>query len=153
MGATARASEATILGFDFGTRRIGVAVGNTVTRVARPLTTIGGEANAARFAAIAALIDEWQPGMLIVGRPLYADGSAHEMTARAERFARQLSGRFGVEVRCVDERFTTVAADAALLAAGVRGSDRKGARDAVAAQLILQSWFDEARPDAIRGPA
>jgi putative Holliday junction resolvase len=153
VGATARATEATILGFDFGTRRIGVAVGNTVTRVARPLTTIGGEANAARFKAIAALIDEWQPDMLIVGRPLYADGSAHAMTARAERFARQLAGRFGVQVQCVDERFTTVAADAELVEAGVRGADRKAARDAVAAQLMLQSWFDATPRNEIRGPA
>ena len=153
MGSTARTGEATVLAFDFGTRRIGVAIGNAITRVARPLTTIGGEASAARFAAIAALIDEWQPDMLLVGRPLHADGSEHEMTARAERFARQLSGRFGLDVRCVDERFTTLAADVELAAAGVRGQRRKAVRDAVAAQLILQSWFDETERNDIRGPA
>ena len=91
--------------------------------------------------------------MLIVGRPLHADGSEHEMTARAERFARRLSGRFGLEVTCVDERFTTLAADAELAGAGVRGRERKAARDAVAAQLILQSWFDETERKDIRGPA
>ena len=153
MGSTARTGEATVLAFDFGTRRIGVAIGNALTRVARPLTTIGGEAKAARFEAIAALINEWQPDMLLVGRPLHTDGSAHEMTARAERFARQLSGRFGLEVSCVDERFTTLAADAELTGAGVRGQRRKALRDAVAAQLILQSWFDETKPNDIRGPA
>ena len=153
MGSTARTGEATVLAFDFGTRRIGVAIGNALTRVARPLTTIGGEANAARFEAIAALINEWQPDMLLVGRPLHADGSAHEMTARAERFARQLSGRFGLEVSFVDERFTTLAADAELTDAGVRGQRRKALRDAVAAQLILQSWFDETKRNEIRGPA
>ncbi len=149
----ANADEATILAFDFGTRKIGVAIGNTLTRVARPLTTIESEASAARFDRIASLVDEWRPDMLVVGRPLHADGSEHEMTARAERFARQLSGRFGVKVALVDERFTTVVADAELAGAGVRGKDRKAARDAVAAQLILQSWFDETDRKPIRGPA
>lgn len=149
----AGADEVTILAFDFGTRRIGVAIGNSLTRTARPLTTIASDASAARFEAIAALIDEWQPDMLIVGRPLHADGSEHEMTARAERFARQLSGRFGLNVSCVDERYTSVAADAELAGAGVRGKDRKAHRDAVAAQLILQSWFDETDRNPIRGPA
>lgn len=128
-------------------------MGNALTRVAHPLTTIAGEANAARFAAIAALIDEWQPGVLVVGRPVHADGSAHEMTARAERFARQLEGRFGLDVTRVDERFTTVDAESGLVAAGVRGRVRKAVRDQVAAQLILQSWFDETKRNDLRGPA
>jgi len=153
VASTAPTSHATVLAFDFGTRRIGVAIGNAVTRTARPLTTIAGDASAARFDAIAALIAEWQPDVLIVGRPLHADGSEHEMTARAGRFARQLAGRFGLSVQCVDERFTTLAADAALAAGGVRAKDRKAARDAVAAQLILQSWFDENDRNTIRAPA
>ena len=134
---------ATVLAFDFGTRNIGVAVGNTLIRVAHPLTTVVEEANGARFAAIATLIGEWQPGMLIVGLPMHSDGVPHKMTALAERFARRLEGRFGLPVTRVDERFTSVGADAALAAAGVRGSDRKAARDQTAAQLILQSWFDD----------
>ena len=142
-----------MLAFDFGTRRTGVAIGNTLIRIARPLITIAAEANATRFAAIASLIGEWQPNLLIVGRPVHADGAPHEMTARAERFARQLEGRFGLPVTRVDERFTSVGADAALAAAGVRGSDRKGARDRVAAQLILQSWFDDVQQNVTRGPA
>ena len=149
----ANADETTILAFDFGTRKIGVAIGNSLIRLARPLTTIAGETGAARFAAIAALIDEWHPGMIVVGRPLHADGSEHEMTARAERFARQVSGRFGVSVECVDERFTTAAADAELAGANVYGKERKAARDAVAAQLILQSWFDDVGRNPIHGPA
>jgi putative Holliday junction resolvase len=135
--------EATVLAFDFGTRRIGVAVGNTVLRVARPLTTIAAEANAARFEALAALIAEWQPQLLVVGRPVHADGAPHEMTARAERFARQLEGRFGLEVARVDERYTSEEAESALAAAGVRAGDRKAVRDEIAAQVILQAWFDE----------
>jgi putative holliday junction resolvase len=153
VASTATTSDATVLAFDFGTRKIGVAIGNAVTRIARPLTTITGDANAARFDSIAALIAEWQPDMLVVGRPLHADGKEHEMTARADRFARQLAARFGLDVKCVDERFTTVTADAELTSAGVHGKDRKSARDAVAAQLILQSWFDGNDRNPIRGPA
>jgi len=118
-------------------------VGNTLLRVARPLTTIAAEATAARFAAVAALIDEWQPNVLVVGVPVHADGVPHEMTARAERFARQLEGRFALQVARVDERYTTEDAEATLAAAGIRAAGRKAARDEVAAQLILQSWFDE----------
>ena len=117
-------------------------MGNRVTRVAHPLTTIAVEAAAARFAAIGALIDEWRPERLIVGRPLHMDGTAHGMTTRAERFVRQLEGRFGIPVTQVDERLTTQAAQAALAVAGVTGREARGARDAVAAQLILQVWFD-----------
>ena len=139
----ASADHATVLAFDFGTRKIGVAVGNTVVRVAHPLTTVEGEANAVRLKAIDALVAEWAPGGFVVGRPLDGDGSEHEMTARAERFARQLEARFGLPVARVDERYTTRAAATALSEAGVRGRARDAALDEVAAQLILQSWFDE----------
>jgi putative Holliday junction resolvase len=140
----ASADPTTVLAFDFGTRRIGVAVGSTVVCVAHPLTTIQGEANAVRFAAIDALVAEWSPGLLVVGRPLDEDGSELEMTARAERFARQLEARFGLPVARVDERFTTRAAETALTQAGVRGRARGAALDEVAAQVILQSWLDDA---------
>jgi len=153
VGPAAPSDEATVLAFDFGTRRIGVAIGNTLLRVARPLTTIAEEANAVRFAAVAALIAEWQPALLVVGRPVHADGVEHEMTARALRFARQLEGRFGLRVARVDERFTTIGADGALAAAGIRASGRKAARDEVAAELILQSWFDDPMRNDSRGPA
>jgi len=128
-------------------------VGNTLLRVARPLTTIAAEAAAARFAAVAALIDEWQPNVLVVGVPVHADGVPHEMTARAERFARQLEGRFALQVARVDERYTTEDAEATLAAAGIRAAGRKAARDEVAAQLILQSWFDEPARNDPHGPA
>jgi putative Holliday junction resolvase len=146
------ANAGTVLAFDFGTRKIGVALGDTTLGVAHPLTTIRGEATAPRFAAIAALVTEWKPSMLVVGRPLHADGSEHAMTARAERFARSLEGRFALPVARVDERFTTRIADVALREAGTRGAARRNARDAVAAQLILQSWFDSL-PDETRDPA
>ena len=153
MAPAAQSDAATVLAFDFGTRRTGVAIGNTLLRIARPLTTIAEEANTARFSAIATLIGEWQPSLLIVGRPVHADGAAHAMTALTERFARRLEGRFGLPVTRVDERFTSVGADAALAAAGVRGSDRKAVRDSVAAQLILQAWFDDAERNDTYGPA
>ena len=150
------AGEGTVLAFDFGTQKIGVAVGNTTVRLAHPLTTIRSDANAVRFAAIAALLGEWKPDALVVGRPVHADGTAHEMTARAERFARQLEGRFGLPVARVDERLTTRAAGSALVAAGVRGRERKAAQDEVAAQIILQAYLDDtcdsATPAAAEAP-
>lgn len=132
-----------MLAFDFGTRRVGVAVGNTLTRVAHPLATIDEEASAPRFAAIAALVDEWKPGLLVVGIPVHADGTPHEMTARARRFARQLSGRLALPVAEADERYTTQDAQSTQDASGRGGRRGRGQRDAVAAQAILQGYFDE----------
>ena len=150
MVAAATSENATVLAFDFGTRRIGVAIGSVLLGVARPLTTIADEANATRFAAVAALIEEWQPDVLVVGLPVHGDGTPHEMTARAERFARQLEGRFGLKVARVDERYTSQGAEGALVTAGAGASARKAVRDSVAAQLILQSWFDDrARDDTV----
>ena len=134
--------DATLLAFDFGARRIGVAVGTTRLRTARPLTTIDTERNDQRFAAIAALIAEWQPDRLVVGLPLHADGTPHEMTARVRRFAHQLEGRTGLPVVRVDERHTTELARSALQADGRGGREHRALRDAVAAQLILQAYLD-----------
>ena len=142
-GSMTSPAEATVLAFDFGTRRIGVAVGNTLVRVARPLTTIAGESNAVRFAAIAALIDEWQPDRLVVGVPVHADGAPHDMTLRARRFSRQLAGRFGVPVVEVDERYTTELAQSQLAQVAHGGREGRARRDEFAAQLILQAYFDE----------
>jgi putative Holliday junction resolvase len=98
--------EQSFLAFDFGTRRIGVASGNRVTGRATPRTTIAAEGDA-RFAAIQALIGEWQPDALVVGIPFHPDGAAHEITQRARRFARQLHGRFRLPVHEVDERYSS----------------------------------------------
>lgn len=108
--AHGRPKARTILAFDYGARRIGVAVGNTVTRTARPLRTVSEEAAARRFGRIAELLGQWHPDSLVVGRPVHPDGAPHEITAAAERFARQLTGRFGLPVELVDERFSTVEA-------------------------------------------
>ena len=143
--AVTKASAApagTVLAFDFGTERIGVAVGETELGVAHPLATVSNRAVAECFRAIDALIIEWRPALLLVGLPTHADGTPHAMTARARRFARQLEGRFALPVAFTDERFTTRAASSALRDAAVPARGRKGARDAVAAQLILQDYLD-----------
>jgi putative Holliday junction resolvase len=123
----------TVLGFDFGLKRIGVAVGNTLLRQAQPLTVITAPTNDGKFAAIAKLMQEWQPGRCIVGLPLHPDGAEHEMTVRCRRFANQLAGRFGVATALVDERYSS-----AVLA------QRQGdVIDADAAAIILQQYFNE----------
>jgi len=137
------APAGTVLAFDFGTQRIGVAVGETGIGVAHPLATIAATAGRERFEAIGALIEEWRPVLLVVGLPTHADGTAHAMTARALRFARQLEGRFGLPVTCCDERHTTQDAGLSLRAAGVRGRAGRSVRDQVAAQLILQEYLDQ----------
>jgi putative Holliday junction resolvase len=139
------APAGTVLAFDFGTQRIGVAIGETGIGVAHPLATIAAKSGRERFEAIGALIEEWRPVLFVVGLPTHADGTAHAMTARALRFARQLKGRFGLPVTCCDERFTTYDAELALRGAGVRGRAGKTVRDQVAAQLILQSYLDQRR--------
>jgi putative holliday junction resolvase len=135
--------EGTVLAFDFGTRRIGVAVGEMMLGVARPLTTITAEANEARFAAIDKLIAEWQPGTLLVGLPLSLDGDATEMTDRCRRFARQLEGRYRLPVVMVDERLSSASAEENLRGQGRDWRQRKAAVDAEAAAIILQSHFDQ----------
>lgn len=132
----------TVLAFDFGTRRIGVAVGESALGRARPLTTITGAANDARFDAIGKLIAEWQPRRLVVGLPLSMDGREHEMTARCRRFAHQLEGRFRLPVALVDERLSSLDAEARLAARGLDWKARKMGLDAEAAATLLQDYFD-----------
>ena len=133
-----------VLAFDFGLKRIGVAVGDWENRLAHPLETISGDGNDARFGRIGALIQEWRPTQFVCGLPFSMDGTEHDLTRRARRFANQLSGRFGLSVSLVDERLTSFDADLRLREAGVKGSARKGLDDAVAAQQILQDFFDHA---------
>ena len=124
------------LAFDFGTKRVGAATGNSLLRRAEPLTTISATGDL-RFAAIARLINQWRPDALVVGVPFHPDGAAHENTERARRFARQLHGRFRLPVHEVDERWTTTAARA------------DGARDvdAGAAALILTQYLQQLAED------
>lgn len=137
--------DGTLLAFDFGTKRIGVAIGNTLSSTARPLTTLQDERNDIRFAAIEALIREWQPAALVVGLPCNDDGSPHEMTQLCRRFANRLKGRFDLPTLLVDERYTSAAASSELEAAGVRGIKQKRLLDQMAAQQILRAYFNEPR--------
>ena len=139
----------TLLAFDFGTKRIGIAVGNTVSATARPLTTIDDEKNDTRFAAIAALIKEWQPAALVVGLPCNDDGTPHELTALCRRFANRLKGRFNLPTLLVDERYTSAAASTALGEEGIHGRKQKSLIDQYAAQQILQAYFDEPSAEKI----
>lgn len=124
------ASHQTFLAFDYGLKRTGVATGNRITRTATPQATIKAEGDA-RFAPIAARIKEWQPDALVVGVPTHPDGAAHENTARALKFARQLRGRFNLPVHEVDERYSTTEAHSL------------GAKDADAASacIILEQFL------------
>lgn len=140
----------TVLAFDFGEKRIGVAVGETTVRQAHPLTVIDSERRDERFDRIGRLIDEWRPAQLVVGRPVHMDGTPHTMTARAARFANQLRGRFGLPVAEVDERLSSADAESRLAEAGHSARDARRYLDSVAAQLILQGYFDASAP---RSPA
>jgi putative Holliday junction resolvase len=125
----APARHRSLLAFDFGTRRIGVAVGNTLTGGARPLGPVpGGDA---AYAAIGRLIDEWQPDALVVGVPTHPDGAPHQNTRRAQRFARRLHGRFHLPVHEVDERWSTTEAES------LGASDV----DAASAAIILEQFL------------
>lgn len=130
----AQPAPRSFLAFDFGLRRTGVATGNSLLRRAQPLKTLALDGDA-RFAAIAALIAEWQPDALVVGVPFHPDGAAHDNTRRAQRFARQLHGRFRLPVHEVDERYSTTEA----LAEGV--GDRSFDADAAAAAIILDQYL------------
>jgi putative Holliday junction resolvase len=123
----------TVLAFDFGLKRIGVAVGNSLIRQAQPLTVITAATNDAKFAAIGTLLQEWQPARCVVGLPSHPDGTAHEMTQRCRRFANQLQGRFDVATVLVDERYSSA----------VIAHRRGDVIDAQAAAIILQQYFND----------
>ena len=123
----------TLLGFDFGEVRIGVAVGNTLTGSAQSLTVVASVPTRDRFERIARLIAEWQPSALVVGRPVHPDGNPHDMTLRCERFARQLAGRFKLPVHLTDERYSS-----AIARSEGAGADQL---DAQAAAIILRQYL------------
>ena len=123
-------SQQTFLALDYGLKRTGVAVGNRLLKTATPQGTIAAEGDA-RFAKIAERIQEWQPDALVIGVPSHPDGGEHENTLRARKFARQLRGRFGLQVHEVDERYTTTEAHSL----GARDAD------AAAAAIILEQFL------------
>ena len=132
----------TLMAFDFGEKRIGVATGETILKTAHALTTIEAEQNDVKFAQIALLIAEWQPSLLVVGLPVHMDGEPHLLTQLSKKFAQRLEGRFNLPVVMVDERLSSAEAAQHLSEAGIKGRAQKAMIDAVAAQTILQSYFD-----------
>ena len=133
----------TILGFDFGEKRIGVAVGNTVTSQAEALTTLHVESNAARLDAVEKLVIAWQPASLVVGQPEHADGRPHAVAHLAKKFGNRLSEKFKLPVAYINETLSSSEASRMLNERGVKGIAQKDEIDAVAAQVILQSYLDE----------
>ncbi len=134
--------DETVMAFDFGERRIGVAVGNSVTRTAMPVATLHVESNADRLARVAELVAEWQPSRFVIGEPRHSDGRPHEMAHLARKFGNRLREQFRLPVEFEDETLSSVAAAEALDRQGVFGEKRRGRLDAVAAQIILQRFFD-----------
>lgn len=130
-----------ILAFDFGTRRIGVAVGNELLGSARELAPLPARDGIPDWSQVERLVEEWQPGLFVVGLPLELDGSESEMCRRARKFGKRLFGRFGVPCEMVDERGTTREAKAIARERGHRGNYRDDGVDGISAVLILESWF------------
>jgi putative Holliday junction resolvase len=152
------APTGTVLGFDYGTRRIGVAVGQRLTGSASGIIVVANHGNHPDWPAIERAIADWQPEALVVGLPLGLDGSEQPMSAAARGFARALARRFGLQVLLHDERLTSVEADRRFAAA--RRSGQRRARDAtrldaVAAEILLESWFESTppHPEPTDGPA
>ena len=137
----------TILAFDFGLRRIGVAVGQQVTSSASPLPVVGHKDDGPDWDNIGQLIEDWHPARLVVGMPSNADGSPSEMTNHVHRFIDEL-GRFGLPVECEDERYSSLEAEDLLKserALGIRGRIRKDMIDSAAATLIAERWLARIR--------
>lgn len=134
--------KSTALCFDFGEQRIGVAVGEHLLASANPLTTIDNESNEVRFTIISRLVQEWQPKLLLVGLPLSLEGEESHVSQLCKKFARRLNGRFNIPVLLIDERYSSVEASSMLNQSGIKGRAQKVMLDQVAAQTILQSYFD-----------
>lgn len=137
----AEAGQRLILAFDYGTRRIGVAVGNELLHSARELTPLTARDGIPDWNVVTRLLNEWQPDLLVVGLPLNMDGSESEMSARARKFGNRLHGRFGKPCEMVDERGTTREAKTIAREAGHKGNYRQDSVDGIAAILILEGWF------------
>lgn len=128
----------TLLGFDYGSRKIGVAIGQRLTGTANPLTTLRAVKNQPDWQRIGQLVEEWHPDALIVGLPIQMNGTDAEMAAPARRFARQLHGRFKLPVHMIDEKLTSREAWSRI---GGKAIKDVAQIDAMAAKLILETWF------------
>ncbi len=146
-----KAPAGTTLAFDFGEVRIGVAQGDAEVGLSHPLTTVTGGSNEAKFEAVAKLVGEWQPVQFVVGLPVHADGTEHELTRLSRKFGRRLQGRFKLPVYWVDERMSSLYAESLLAEAQVFGRKQKAVLDQVAAQAILQGFFEGGAAEYFNG--
>ncbi|WP_253447378.1 Holliday junction resolvase RuvX [Halomonas sp. Y3] len=137
----AREGERLILGFDFGTRRIGVAVGNELLASARELDPLPARDGIPDWQQVARLVEEWRPDLFVVGLPLTAEGEEQPMSTRARKFGKRLFGRFGVPCEMVDERGSTGEAKVIARELGHRGNYREASVDGISAVLIVERWF------------
>jgi len=140
-------SNGTIMAFDYGSKRIGVAIGQQLTASTQPLETVAVRQNKPDWDHISRLLQEWQPGLLLIGLPLTEDGAEQEMSIAARRFANRLNGRYQLPVELVDERFSSIEAEELVVNARRNGrlkkSKLKQAVDQIAAELIIQTWLTE----------
>lgn len=135
------------MAFDYGLRQIGVAVGNNLLRTTQALTTLKARDGVPNWEVLGALVQEWQPDLIVVGEPLNMDGSASELSNRACKFARRIHGRLGVPITMTDERLSSFEAKLTQRTKGHRGNYHDQPIDAYAAELILQTWFNESEPE------
>ncbi|WP_411994419.1 Holliday junction resolvase RuvX [Agarivorans sp. DSG3-1] len=139
----ARDGERSVLAFDFGTKSIGVAIGQELTGSAKPLTAIKAQDGIPSWPLLEKLLEQWQPDLLVIGLPLNMDGTEQDITSRAKKFANRLHGRFGYQIAMQDERLTTVDAKEKLFELGGYKALEKGTVDSLAAALIFESWCAE----------
>lgn len=132
-----------VLGFDFGMKNIGVAVGQMVTQTATPVATLKAQDGAPRWQEVQKLIDDWQPQLLLVGLPLHLDGTEQSLTQAAKRFGNRLHGRFKLPVEWVDERLTSHEAEMRISDLKISSHNDKLSVDSLAAQLIIEQWFEQ----------
>jgi len=130
-----------IIAFDYGTKNIGVATGQTLTRSANALAPLKARDGVPDWGQIATLLSEWQPDLVLVGLPLNMDSSESELSARARKFANRLHGRFGVKVELVDERLSSFEAKGEVLSKGGSRDYKNNPVDSIAARIILESWL------------
>jgi len=135
----------TVLGFDFGMKRIGVAVGQTVTQTATPLPLLKAQDGAPKWQEVKKIIDEWQPQVLIVGLPVHMDGTEQLLTKAANRFGNRLNGRFNIAVEWVDERLTSYEAESLVDEFDLKLNDEAMNIDSLSAKLIVEQWLSQAR--------
>ena len=135
--------EGNIIGFDFGQKRIGVAIGNNISKSAQALITIESASNNQKFEAIQKIMDEWQPVSIVVGVPFNVDGSEHKVTNLCKKFAKQLEQKYALPIYLIDERYTSIEASYEIQDKKIDLKKRKLLIDQIAAKIILQSYLDQ----------